>query len=538
MPRLGADTVTVLDGDVRLYRRANSRAWQAAFKLDGRWVRVSTNCKQLSAARERARELFVEYRVRQKNGLPVISKRFADVAQVAVAEMQQQLAAGTGKSVYRDYITVLERYLIPYFGDRFVTSIAYEDLRQFALWREQKLGREPRASTLNTHNSALNRVFDAAVARGYMNRSHVPQLINKGRDSERRPDFRREEYRRMIARLPSWINAGREGKSREMRHLLRDYVLILANTGIRHGTEAANLKWRHIHLFEEGELTFLEMHVSGKTGPRDIICRSGTVNYLKRIQSRCPDIAGMTFEALLRAQLDLPVFRLGDGTVSLNLRQTFRILMRDTGLLTCPRTGQDRTLYSLRHTYATFALLNDGMDVHTLAVQMGTSIGMIERHYSHLTPRLRKEMLTGRRYELSEEEYRQRFDRRSHALAAEDLSRVVDGTAALVEDLPNDPIDSGTTDAVEVVAGMAVLEADAKPEQVATLSPAERAFDLFDRGAISESTLLAALGVSQSDYVISDTLAHRALTAVEQGRMTEAGLVRVMERYKTPYNTK
>jgi integrase len=55
--------------------------------------------------------------------------------------------------------------------------------------------------------------------------------------------------------------------------------------------------------------------------------------------------------------------------------------MKDTGLLTCPRTGQDRTLYSLRHTYATFSLLNDGMDVHTLAVQMGTSILMIERHY-------------------------------------------------------------------------------------------------------------------------------------------------------------
>ena len=30
--------------------------------------------------------------------------------------------------------------------------------------------------------------------------------------------------------------------------------------------------------------------------------------------------------------------------------------MIDTGLLTCPRTGQNRTLYSFRHTYATFAL--------------------------------------------------------------------------------------------------------------------------------------------------------------------------------------
>jgi hypothetical protein len=56
-------------------------------------------------------------------------------------------------------------------------------------------------------------------------------------------------------------------------------------------------------------------------------------------------------------------------------------------------------------TNATFALVNDGMDIHALAKQMGTSIGMIERHYSHLTPRMKKDMFTGKRYELSAEEY-------------------------------------------------------------------------------------------------------------------------------------
>jgi len=275
-----------------------------------------------------------------------------------------------------------------------------------ARWREEKMGREPRASTLNTHNSALNRIFDEAVARGYMNKSQIPVLVNKGRDSVRRPDFTREEYATLIRKLPSWIDAGREGKSRDMRHLLRDYILILANTGMRHGTEANNLRWKHISLFEDKGLKYLEMSVSGKTGRRDIICRAGTINYLKRIQSRCPDIAHLTFEQLIKSKLDVPVFRLPDGTASANLRQTFRILMRDTGLLTCPRTGQDRTLYSLRHTYATFSLLNDGMDVHTLAVQMGTSILMIERHYSHLTPRLKKEMLTGKRYDTPYDEYK------------------------------------------------------------------------------------------------------------------------------------
>ncbi len=42
--------------------------------------------------------------------------------------------------------------------------------------------------------------------------------------------------------------------------------------------------------------------------------------------------------------------------------------------------------------------------IYTIAVQVGTGIAMIKRHYSHLPPRLRKEMLTGRQYYTSEEE--------------------------------------------------------------------------------------------------------------------------------------
>ena len=536
MPKLSPQTVTLLDGDVRLFKRDRSRAWQATFKIDGRWVRVSTKNKQLDAAKKTARELYVEYQVRLKNGLPVISKRFADVAAVCIADMQKQLGAGVGKKSWRDYKIVLEKYFIPYFGDKFITSINYEELQQFAKWREQKMGHAPRASTLNTHNSALSRVFDEAVARGYMNRTHVPVLINKGRDGQRRPDFRREEYRTMIRSFPAWLDAGREGKSRDMRYLLRDYVLILANTGIRHGTEAESLKWKHIHLFEEGGLTFLEMSVSGKTGQRDLICRASTINYLKRIQSRCPDIAGMTFEKLIRAQLDVPVFRLPDGTVSKNLRQTFKLLMKSTGLLKCPRTGQDRTLYSLRYTYATFALLNDGMDVHTLAVQMGTSIGMIERHYSHLTPRLRKEVLTGKRFDLSPEEYRQSQGIKGMALAVSDVNTAVGADEEIDEQLPDEPqVDAGSlsNDGDDSGAVADVMEA---PDDVTTAQPApsamqtaaERAFDLFDAGKLGEVGLLAALGVSRAGYVPSEAITHRALDAVETGRLGEGSLIKLL----------
>jgi len=55
--------------------------------------------------------------------------------------------------------------------------------------------------------------------------------------------------------------------------------------------------------------------------------------------------------------------------------------------------GRKRTLYSLRHTYATLALLNGEVDIHTLARQMGNSAAMIERHYSKLTATMAAERL-------------------------------------------------------------------------------------------------------------------------------------------------
>ena len=44
------------------------------------------------------------------------------------------------------------------------------------------------------------------------------------------------------------------------------------------------------------------------------------------------------------------------------------------------KQGKKRTIYSLRHTYATFRLENN-VDIYHLARQMGTSSSMIMNHY-------------------------------------------------------------------------------------------------------------------------------------------------------------
>lgn len=408
MVKLSPNTVTILDGDVKLTRRGGSSAWQAAFKIADRWVRVTTKCRQLAEAKEAARDLYMEYKFKDKHDLPIVTKRFDTVAQLVVADLRKQLDAGVGKKVFRDYITAIETYLIPFFGTKHVNNISFVELKEFAVWRASKMGREPKASTITTHNTALNRVFEEAVNRSFMSKNKIPILVNSGGDGERRPDFDLDDYRTMVRKLPHWAKNDKvhTQKSRDMRMLLWDYVIVLANSGIRHGTEAENLRWRNVHVWEESGRVYMELQgVNGKTKSHNVMCRPSAITALRRIHARTHSIAETDFDAMLKAKLDLPVFALPDGTVSKNLDQTFKRFLDESGLLVCPVTQKNRTLYSLRHTYATFALINDGMDIHVLAKNMGTSISMIELHYNHLQPRMKKEMLSGPHYGLTREEY-------------------------------------------------------------------------------------------------------------------------------------
>jgi integrase len=51
--------------------------------------------------------------------------------------------------------------------------------------------------------------------------------------------------------------------------------------------------------------------------------------------------------------------------------------------------------YSLRHSYATFQLLIENINIEVLAKQMGTSMAMISKFYSDVTAKKATEQLRG-----------------------------------------------------------------------------------------------------------------------------------------------
>jgi hypothetical protein len=137
-------------------------------------------------------------------------------------------------------------------------------------------------------------------------------------------------------------------------------VLVLANTGIRAGTEGMNLQWQHIEFFEQDGRRYLMLHVRGKTGTREVISRHNTVRYLDRLRRLNPAWAAGTFEDFLKRRLSDYVFRVDRKDMTTAFGKMFARLLERLDLLYETRNGKRRTMYSLRHYHAIWHSLITG----------------------------------------------------------------------------------------------------------------------------------------------------------------------------------
>jgi hypothetical protein len=133
---------------------------------------------------------------------------------------------------------------------------------------------------------------------------------------------------------------------------------------------------------------------------------------------------------------------------------------------------------------------------------MGNSTGVLDRFYSKLSPFMNPGLHSGR-------------DLREEKLALK--AALASGATLTAEQ------EVTTPDAVETQPTETPVEPTAP-----ALSAAHKAFDLFDAGKLGEAALLVALGVSREGYALDDDLRMRALTALEQGRLSEDALIKVL----------
>ena len=361
------------DGRIVLSLRAGMKnpKYQARIRVPGAtgYRRVSTKCSDLREAERFALDLYEELYFHVKSGGNLRTKIYKSVFE----EWSRHVTTMGGSQSTVDRV---KTYSVSFFGQQKVDQITAENFLEYWQWRKNNFNRtSPTNDTLNRERTAILAMFKYCLERGYLTSlPKIPKVLTKG--VNRRPTFSRDEWRLITRKMREWVRAGQElGKGRD-RFILQQYVLILANTGMRIG-EARDLRWRNLRTINTPDGNRLIGDVTGKTGRREVVFQKGAEDYVKRIfDLRKEELGGQPnpeeFIFLSRKT----------GSAYTTFKTSFNSMLKFAGI-EIEKDGGRRTIYSLRHFYAT-QRLSEGTNPYLLAQQMGTSVEMLEKFYGHV----------------------------------------------------------------------------------------------------------------------------------------------------------
>jgi integrase len=222
---------------------------------------------------------------------------------------------------------------------------------------------QPTRSTMHKEIVTLRLVLKTAHRHGWL--PFVPDLSPPYKTSGKithRAWFSPTEYRQLYKATRQRAKKPLKERWRRECEQMHDYVLFMANTGLR-PDEAKRLQYRDVSIVRDagtGE-TILEIEVRGKRGVGYCKSTVGAVRPFNRLRKRNnPQPTDYVFPG--------------------NHVRLFNAILDDKKLK-FDREGNRRTAYSLRHTYICLRLM-EGADIYQIAKNCRTSVEMIEKHYA------------------------------------------------------------------------------------------------------------------------------------------------------------
>jgi len=389
------------DGRIILYQRPRSDGtiiptWQMRISVPNStgYHRQSTGEKEQPEAIRKALNKYEELAIKVLSGGSLNAKTF----KVAYEEWKvdfPKLVTNKSKTYIEERVNGIAHNSLKFFRSKNIDSIRKGDFNDYWIWRRENSERTnpstkktvryiPSDNSLRKDAAYLKVFFSYCVDKGWM--KEIPDMNPPSLDKSRRPTFTLTEWRKLTRLLREWVKEGQSwgGVGRD-RTLLQNYALLLANCGARVG-EFRYLAWHDFSTVETDDDPRLVARVTGKTGPREIVFQKGAEDYLKRIYDlRKRELSD-------DPPLDGYVFCHKDGNPIGSFKKGFESLLSFCDLMN-DSTGRKRTLYSLRHFYATMRL-SEEVSPYLLAQQMGTSIEMLERFYGHIVTTLIAKQLT------------------------------------------------------------------------------------------------------------------------------------------------
>ena len=375
MGRKPGDTSIVVADGITL--KLNGGVYHYYFRLDGRQHRASTKTRSDLDAKLIALNAFREAKTRAERGDSGKAISFNQLKREYLQFIQNE-----GKFKYHS--ETIERHYLPFwskFAD--ISKIKKSDVFDYIQFRKGKGDKPPSNLTINRELTVLRQLFRFASDKDYT--VDLPAVTAQSQRNKRgvRKHFTSDQYAKLYTtarrRSEEPENVVRGSIHHKLRVLLYDYIMILANTGLR-VDEIGTVTWEQVDLAGHK----IHLNQAGKTrSTRTLIVRKYGDAALQRIRER-----RLEYLKANGGELDPgeKVIALPDGTPVKSFKKGFNELLKACGFK-YPSPADKHTLTSLRHTYATKRLTTargQRATMTSLSYQMGTSIRMIEQHYGHL----------------------------------------------------------------------------------------------------------------------------------------------------------
>ena len=388
----------VLGGQVQLYRRGNSRYWQCSASVGGKQYRSSTKEESLALAKQVAEDWFLTLRGKDRAGLLKAGKTFQQTAEQFLKEYEIITEGQRSPRWVEGHGIRLRLHLLPFFGHLGVSEVTAGKVQEYRVHRmtsrvDQKTGKpkRPARSTLHDEIVTLRQVLKTAIRHGWL--SHLPDLSPPYRTQGKimhRPWFSPAEYKQLYEATREYAREPFHDHYKWNAEQVHDYVLFLANTGLR-PDEAKNLQHRDVSIVVDeatGE-TILEIEVRGKRGVGYCKSMPSAVRPYQRLLARpcqafpgkaCPAPQGRNSPTIpCNGRTEIPAARRIPFFQAITSSSSMACLKRAN--LKKDRDGNRRTAYSLRHTYICMRLM-EGADIYQIAKNCRTSVEMIEKFYA------------------------------------------------------------------------------------------------------------------------------------------------------------
>tara|TARA_Y100001963_G_scaffold159620_1_gene264135 strand:+ start:5823 stop:7109 length:1287 start_codon:yes stop_codon:yes gene_type:complete len=390
------------DGRILIYKRPNSGVYQMRLRVSNStgYKILSTKTNDIDEAKRIAVNTYEEIYMRVQSGGSLASKTFSDLYKSWVKDLPT-LSQGKHELYEEQNKKLAGNYPLTFFGDYKIDQLNNSDFQEYFMWRRKnsysktpqgkKKKFTPTNNTILHECNVINLMLKYAVGKKWLVK--IPDYDRPQSEKDnRRPTFTLSEWRLLTRQLKSWSNEKQlVGNAKRQRFYLYNYILILANTGLRIG-EMRKVSWNNLRLVDAtGDITLGEVenntgkrmvaNVSGKTGEREVVFNKGTEDYFARIFDYRSN------ELNQPPERDEIVICHPNGSEVQSMSKSFDRLLQKYELTYHKKNNKKRTLYSLRHFYATQRLEQD-VNPFLLAKNMGTSVEMLHKFYGQIVSSL------------------------------------------------------------------------------------------------------------------------------------------------------